>query len=190
MKRFFRVSAVMALLLTAACVTVNIYFPAAEIQKDAERVVKQAYGIEVEEGEAPGEGSWLRPDILELFGPSIAHAQDYVNLSNAATRGLESDVTATTQALAPYFSAGNVGIDASGFAALRDKSGLDMKQVGQVNRLVAADRKLKTALYQEKAKAAGTPDKVADVQGIFAQLWQRHVAAGTWIQTGSGWSQK
>lgn len=188
MKRMAKITAVLALMLTAACVTVNIYFPAAEVQKDAERVVKQAYGIE--EDKAPAEGSWLHPGLLDLFGPTTAHAQDYVNLSNAATRGLEKEVTATTRQLAPYYASGNVGIDSNGFAVLRDKGGLDMKSVGQVNRLVAADRQLKTALYQEKAKAAGTPGKVGEVQAIYAKLWQSYAAGGTWVQTGGGWTQK
>lgn len=188
MNKCMKIMAALALLLTAACVTVNIYFPAAEVQKDAERVVKQAYGIDEEK--TPAEGSWLRPGLLDLLGPQTAHAQDYVNLSNATTRGLEQQVTDITRQLAPYFKSGNVGIAADGYAALRDKGGLDMKQVGQVNRLVASDRQAKSALYQEKAKAAGTPDKVGEVQDIYAKLWQKHAASGTWVQSGSGWSQK
>ncbi len=188
MHKLLKIVATLALVLVAACVTVNIYFPAAELQKDAERVVKQAYGIE--EQKAPEEGSSLSPGLLDILGPATAHAQNYVELSNATTRGLEQQVVATTKQLAPYFSSGNVGLDNSGFAVLRDKGGLDMKQLGQVNRLVASDHKFKAELYKEKAKAAGTPGKVGDVQSIYANLWKQYAASGTWIQSGGSWAQK
>ncbi|MBU1248669.1 MAG: YdbL family protein [Proteobacteria bacterium] len=187
MRIIFKTTVMLAMLLTAACVTVNIYFPAAEVQKDAERVVKEAYGIEVT---PPKEGSWLSPDLLEFFGPTTAYAADYVNLTNAATRGLEAQLTANTQQLASFFASGAVGLDNDGFAILRDKGGLDMQAVGQVNRLVAADRSIKGDLYMEKAKAAGTPDKVGEVQQIYADLWKKYAAPGTYIQSGGGWSQK
>ena len=46
MKKATLVQAVLAALLAAACVTVNIYFPAAEVKQDAERVVQDVYGVE------------------------------------------------------------------------------------------------------------------------------------------------
>lgn len=184
MKRLFRVQAVLALLAMTACVTVNIYFPAAEVKKDAERVVKEVYGIEGEEA-APEESSWL-----EILGPASAHAQDYTSLSNAATRGLEQQLKQNHSQLAKYYASGNVGLDASGYATLRDNSGLSVQDVGQVNRLVQNDRGLKQQLYQEKAKAAKTPDQVGKVEAIYADLWKRMASPGTYIQSGGGWSQK
>jgi hypothetical protein len=195
-----KIATLLALAALAACVTVNIYFPAAEVRQDAERVVKEAYGIQVTtpapEGDAQqgtGAGSWLSPGVrqlLDILGPATASAQDYVNLNNAATRGLEAQVKDVTGSLAPYYASGNVGIDADGFATLRDNAGLDVKQVGQVNRLVAQDRAAKTALYKEKASAAGTPDKAAEVQRIYADLWKKYAASGTWVQNGSSWAKK
>lgn len=188
MKRFFRMQAVLALLLVTACVTVNIYFPAAEIKKDAENVVKRVYGLEGETQpgtEAPKEGSFL-----ELFAPTEAFAQDYQSFSNSVTRGIEQQLGQVYQQLQPYYAAGNVGLDSSGFAALRDKGGLNMQQVGEINRLVNQDRSLKTQLYQEKAKAAQTPDKVGQVQGIYADVWKSYAAPGTWVQNGGSWGQK
>ena len=62
MQRIFKSTVALALLLTAACVTVNIYFPAAEVRKDAERVVKEAYGL-------PGDATQPAP------APAAAPAQ-------------------------------------------------------------------------------------------------------------------
>jgi hypothetical protein len=188
MKRLFKVQAALVMLLVTACVTVNIYFPAAEIKKDAEDVVKSVYGIEGQQKpgtEAPKEGSWLN-----VIGPKEAFAQDYKSLSNSVTRGIGEQLKQLYPQLKPYLASGNMGLDENGFAVLRDKSGLNMQQVGEINRLAAQDRSLKMQLYQEKAKAAQTPDKVGDVQAIYADVWKGFAEPGTWIQDGGGWKQK
>ncbi|MGE4291743.1 MAG: DUF1318 domain-containing protein [Desulfovibrio sp.] len=188
MKRLFRIQAAVVLLLVTACVTVNIYFPAAEIKKDAESVVKDVYGIEgpsAPKGENPTEGSWLN-----IFAPKEAFAQDYRSLSNSVTRGIGQQLKQLYPQLRPYLLAGNMGFDNDGFAVLRDKSGLNMQQVGEINRLATQDKQLKTQLYQEKAKAAQTPDKVAQVQAIYADVWKGFAEPGTWIQNGGSWKQK
>ncbi|SKA73687.1 Protein of unknown function [Paucidesulfovibrio gracilis DSM 16080] len=188
MRRLFQIQGVFILLLVTACVTVNIYFPAAELKRDAEKVVKRVYGIEGQEEQesqesAPGQ-SWL-----ELLGPSVAHAQDYQSFSNSVTRGIEQQLGQVYKQLKPFYASGNVGLDQNGFATLRDKSGLNMQQIGSINRLISQDRSLKQQLYQEKAKAAQTPGKAGKVQAIYADIWKGYAASGTWIQDG-GWRQK
>lgn len=182
--RCWKVSVALVLLLVTACVTVNIYFPAAEVRQDAERVVKEAYGIEVEE-DRPGAGS-----LLDIFGPAEACAQDYVNLNNAATRGAEQKVIGNTKQLTPYYNAGNVGIDSGGFAVLRTQEGLGMQDVAAAQRLVQQDKQYKMDLYKAKAEAAGTPGKVGEVQRIYADVWRQYAQSGWWIQDGGGWRQK
>ena len=186
--RLLKVSAVLVPFLVVACVTVNIYFPAAEVRQDAERVVKEAYGIEVQEGQPesqPGAGS-----LLDIFGPTEACAQDYVNLNNAATRGAEQKVIGNTKELTPYFGSGHVGLDSGGFAALRTQEGLGMQDVAKVQRLVQQDKQFKMDLYKAKAEAAGTPNKVGEVQKIYAEVWKQYAQSGWWIQDSGGWRQK
>ncbi len=186
--RCWKISAALVLLLAAACVTVNIYFPAAEVRQDAERVVKEAYGIEVQEGQEGQDGG---SSGLHLFGPTEAYAQDYVNLNNAATRGAEQKVIGNTKQLTPFFQPGNVGLDSGGFAALRTQEGLAMPDVAAVQRLVQQDKQYKMDLYKAKAEAAGTPGKVGEVQSIYAEVWKQYAQSGWWIQDANGgWRQK
>ncbi|MDD4731101.1 MAG: DUF1318 domain-containing protein [Desulfovibrio sp.] len=194
MRQMIRVQWVLVLILVAACVNVNIYFPAAELKRDAENVAKRVYGIEDEQDADQGRQEESAPQgarsLLELLGPSPAFAQDYQSLSNSVTRGIEQQLGQVYKQLQPFYASGNVGLDQNGFAVLRDKSGLGMQQIGTINRLVSQDRSLKQQLYQEKAKAAQTPGNVGAVQNIYAEVWKDYAAPGTWIQQGGGWSRK
>ncbi|MGE4554393.1 MAG: DUF1318 domain-containing protein [Desulfovibrionaceae bacterium] len=197
MQRFVKSTVALALLLTAACVTVNIYFPAAEVRKDAERVVKEAYGLPGDATQpapaqpaAPAVSPTSSPSGLNLLGPASAWAQDYQSLSNAATRGAEQQVVANTRQLAPYFAKGNVGLDANGFAVLRSQDGLDLKQLAEAQRLAQQDKAFKQQLYRAKAEAAGTPGKAGEVQRIYAEVWKQYAQKGWWVQDSGGWRQK
>jgi len=79
----------LALALVAACVTVNIYFPAATVEKTADQIVSDVYGEKPPEPEngAPGEPkpsseARTRPalasrlaDLIERIGPAEAQAE-------------------------------------------------------------------------------------------------------------------
>lgn len=178
----------LALVLIGACVTVNIYFPAAEIKKDAAKVVDDVYGIDGEKEEQK-QGSSL--DFPSLFGPKAAHAQDYVNLTNSVTRGIRQQLKSNQSQLGPYFNSGVVGIDRNGFAAVRDAGGLGMKDMSMVKKLVNNDANLKRQLYQAKAEAANTPNEAGKVQAIYADEWRNKAHGGWWIQdNGGNWQQK
>jgi len=177
------------LALLGACVTVNIYFPAAEVEKAAESIVQDVYG---EEGQQSPEGSSSLEVMLAWFAPAVAHAADANTVSNAAIRNLKQSITQNHGKLAPYYKQGNVGIDNQGFLALRNQQGLNIQQVAQLKRLVNQDNQLRRQLYQEVARALGIQaNQVGKVQDIFAREWQAKAPAGYWIQDSSGaWKQK
>lgn len=188
--RFSQLGAAFALLLLlGACVTVNIYFPAAEVEKAAENIVNDVY----KEGEQqnPDDSSSLEV-LLAWFAPSVAHAADASTVSNAAIRNLKQRITGNHSKLAPFYKKGNVGIDNQGFLVLRNKDGLNIQQVAQLKRLINTDNQLRRQLYQEVAKALGIKQgQVGKVQDIFAREWQSKAPAGYWIQSGNGsWKQK
>src|SRR5512139_1890509 len=98
MKRAFAVLAFSSTVV-AACVTVNIYFPAPEVRAAAEQIVDETWGAaapgsqpgsapaESAPGTAPAPGAWHR-----LLGPSVAWAADAppnVDVSTAAIRALK-----------------------------------------------------------------------------------------------------
>ncbi|MGZ8450330.1 MAG: hypothetical protein ACXWWV_12190, partial [Candidatus Deferrimicrobiaceae bacterium] len=106
----FSVLAVFALI--AGCVTVNIYFPAAEVQKTAAKIVDEVYQEKKEpQTQEPSEKprSWNDGDrilgILRLarFGPAPAFAEEATTVSNAAIRGLREQIGQRHSELMPYY---------------------------------------------------------------------------------------
>jgi uncharacterized protein YdbL (DUF1318 family) len=180
--------------LAVACVTVNIYFPAAEVRRDAERIVEDVYGgLEEENGaDQPGTGqeSSLLMFLADMFGPATAHAQDVTATSNAAIRGLKQRISKNLQQLAPFLNKGNVGIDRNGYLTLRNNSGMAVSDVAKVKQLVSSDRGLRDQLYAEVARARNT-DQVNKVREIFAEMWRGQARSGWFVQQDNGsWTRK
>lgn len=174
--------------LLSACVTVNIYFPAAKVQRTADQIVDEVY--KGQGGEAgKGDSSWLR--LLEFIGPRPAHAADATTVSNASIRALKDQIAQRHASLKPHYDAGRVGIGKDGMLVVRGADGLDVRQVAQLRRLVAADNDARQKLYQEVAAALGQPDQVAKVRSIFAQAWRDKAQGGWWVQGDNGaWRKK
>ncbi len=203
MKRFARrvmiVLSAGALLAAAACVTVNIYFPAAEVEKTAENIVKDVYGKKAPDADAQPEGESLENSdssslevFLAWFAPANAWAQQAISVSNAAIRGLKAQIANNHKQLAPFYDQGAIGITNDGMVAVRNTDGLPAPKVAQLKRLVAADNQARSQLYGEVARALNIdPGQVGKVKGIFAQQWQSQAQPGWWIQDGSGnWQKK
>lgn len=199
MHRFRRQSlplGVAALALVAACVTVNIYFPAAKVEKTARQIVDEVY--QEKEGKTPPPQSllrqeWLRPGTwLAWLGPRPAYAEEATTVSNAAIRALKAKIIQRHEQLLPYYKQGQVGINKEGYLEVRDTAGLSLPQVASVRRLVEADNADRARLYQEVAKALDLqPQQVKQVQEIFAREWRDKAQSGWWIQTDAGqWKPK
>ena len=93
--------------------------------------------------------------------------------------------------LGPSLDAGQVGIDANGYLALRSTDGLGLKQRAEIKRLVDAENQDRKRLYQEIAKANGLPDKAGEIEAIFSESWRDKAAKGWYLQDAKGnWSQK
>lgn len=178
----------------AACVTVNIYFPAAKVSKAADTIVDDIYSPDEKEQKGTGEQNSLLMNALYAMGaaltPTAAHAEDATSISNAAIRGLKAQMEQNHGQLAPFYASGNIGISKDGSLALRNTDGLPMKQLASLKRLVSAENGLRKSLYAEVAKALDTTE-VGKVQGIFAEKWRSHARQSWWIQDNSGrWLQK
>ena len=176
-----------ALMLMVSCVTVNIYFPAAQVEQRADEIVSKAYEeVEEQEPAEDDQSSLSLSRILAWFGPAEAHA------SSAVTRGLESEVAANFAQLAPYFDTGNLGFDNQGYIAIRNMDGISMQDQGKVRLLVDKDNKTREELYRAVAEEEGAdPSHFDRVKQIFAADWQERAKPGWWVQDGSGgWRQK
>ncbi len=190
-----------ALAVVMGCVTVNIYFPAAKVEKTAEKIVDEVYQPKTEPPppEEKGKPQSLNEGavraglaLLEWLGPAPAFAEEATTVSNAAIRALKEQIATRHQELRPYYQAGQVGINKDGFLEVRGTAGLGLPQVANLRRLVDADNAARRQLYDEVAKALGLqPGQVSQVRRIFARQWRDKAQPGWSIQTDAGqWIKK
>lgn len=197
----FRLSLLAAFALIAACVTVNIYFPAAKVEKTAEKIVDEVYQEKkapapAEQKEKPqsrndGDVSDIAIRLARL-GPAPAFAEEATTVSNAAIRALKDQIAQRHQELLPFYQQGKVGITKDGFLEVRGTEGLALPQVAALKRLVDADNAARRQLYEEVAKALNLkPEQVPQVRQIFAKQWRDKAQSGWWVQGDNGqWARK
>ncbi len=188
MRKVFRFSTVLAVLFTAACVTINIYFPAEQVRGAADRIVDEVWSERLREG-APAPQTNPGSSFLRIIGPSVAYAQD-IDITTPEIRAIREAMRERSGSLFPYLDAGNVGVGADGFLKVRTTEGLDLRARGEVTRLVNAENEDRSRLYREIARANGFPDRVDEVRQIFAETWRQRAAAGWYLERNGGWVQK
>jgi len=195
------ISVLAVLALVAGCITVNIYFPAAQVQKTAEKIVDEVYQEKreppipepAEKPRSSNEGDAFRGIVrLARFGPAPAFAEEPTTVSNAAIRGLKEQIGQRHRELLPFYQQSQVGITRDGFLEVRGTSGLGLPQVAALRRLVDADNAARRQLYEEVAKALNLkPEQVSQVRKIFAKQWRDKAQAGWAIQADDGqWGRK
>ena len=197
---------IVSLLLLAACVTVNVYFPAAAAENAADRFIRDVYG-ESGKGPAPeqqqepaadsqsmqhGQGDTGTLTAVLNFLVSPAHAQQPdINISTPGINKLKNSMSARHEKLKPYYESGAVGMDRNGFITIRDDSAIPLKDRNTVKKLVADENSDREALYREVARANGHPEWEEDIQAIFASRWVANAPSGWWYKDSSGkWVQK
>ena len=175
-------------LFALSCVTVNVYFPAAEVEAAADRIVEKVYA---EEPAAPSSTSWLGP-LRRMFAVGVAYADIDIDVSTPVIRALLANIEKRHAKLKPFYASGSVGITRVGYLETRALDALALREKATLNKLVRAENTDRKALYQEivKANALGAED-VADVERIFAAKWRSKAGTGWWIQADDGtWKQK
>jgi uncharacterized protein YdbL (DUF1318 family) len=186
-----------AIFFTSACVTVNIYFPAAAVERAADQIVKETWGGAAEPAKnvpPPQSRNWQPFSQMVSFDfLSAAHAQEAdINVSNPAIRALKDSIKQRSEAIRPYMDRGNVGIAQDGLLAIRSSDGLSLKERADIKQLVDAENSDRESLYAEIAKANNIArDSIPKIKSIFAKSWIDQARAGWWIQDGSGnWRRK
>ncbi|RMF22749.1 MAG: DUF1318 domain-containing protein [Deltaproteobacteria bacterium] len=180
----------------AACITVNIYFPAPEVRAAAEKIVDETWGgataapsgsEQPAEEVSPGTQGRLH---RWPFGAAVALAAGpapNINVETAAIRKLKAAMRERAAQLKPYLAAGNLGIGKDGMLVVRDLSGLDLRQKATIRRLVDAENRDRRSLYAEIARANDFgSDRIDDIAKIFAETWIRKAEGGWWVQSPDG----
>lgn len=181
----------------SACVTVNIYFPAAAVERAADQIVKETWGsvpAESPKTEQPQSRNFTPEAALAMLRlVSEAHAQEAdINVSNPAIRALKDSIRKRAELLKPYMDKGNVGITRDGLLAARTTEGLSLKERAEVQQLVDAENRDRETLYVEIAKANDIArDSVPKIKAIFAKSWVEQARPGWQIQDAQGnWRKK
>jgi uncharacterized protein len=188
-------------LVLAACVTINVYFPAAAAEKAADRIIEDIWGP----GQAPrpaGEpqtsngfdgGDALFAALrgaLDLTVPA-AHAQADIDISSPAIRALTASMKGRSKDLEPFFGSGAIGLTADGLVEIRDANAVPLADRNRVRKLVADENSDRNSLYREIAAANGHPEWESDIRSTFAERWVANARAGWYHKTKSGdWQKK
>lgn len=187
----------LAVFFYSACVTVNIYFPAAAVERAADQIVKETWGGPAEPAKTapqPQSNNATPPGQKVSFGfIGAAYAQEAdINVSNPAIRALKDSIRQRSEAIKPYMDRGNVGIGQDGLLVLRNTDGLSLKERADVKQLVDAENRDREALYAEIAKANNIPkDNIPKIKTIFAKSWIEQARPGWSIQDSQGnWRKK
>lgn len=173
-----------------SCVTINIYFPAEELRGAADKIVEEVWG---DQESTPAEMTPQPPgsSFLQLLQPASAYAAQDIDISTPAIRAIKQSIKQRSGKLVELLQAGQVGIGADGLLAVRSTDGMDLKQRGQANKLVKAENQDRLQLYKEIANANGFPEKVGEVQSIFADSWREQAHKGWYLEKADGsWAPK
>jgi len=205
MRRLLPLKIALLTLFVAACVTINVYFPAAAADKAADQfindVTKGASGTPPQSNYVPArpleESNLLVAaigDVLYALVPA-AHAQDAeaaLNVSSPAVTRIKSSMTARFPELEKFFASGAVGLTKDGMVEVRDLNAVALPDRATVKRLVAEDNADRAQLYAEIAKASNHPEWEGDIRKAFARGWVRTGAKPGWYyqDDGGAWKQK
>jgi uncharacterized protein YdbL (DUF1318 family) len=202
-----------ACLLMAACVTINVYFPAAAAEKAADQIIDAVTG-----GLPPAGGSGTRPGapaieppqtraapgddpsllvvalgrVLHALVPAAEAAEPNLDISSPEIRALTTSMNARFAQLQKYFDSGVIGMTQDGLIQVRDANAAPLPERAVVTRLVAEDNRDREALYTAIATANDHPEWAADIRKTFARRWvERGARAGWYYQdAGGGWTRK
>ena len=184
-------------LLLAACVTINVYFPAAEAQEAAREFVEKVIGEEApppaptpSEDETQSESGGLA--LLDfLISPAHAQAAD-ITLKTPAIRAIQDRMASRFQTqLEAHFESGALGFGRDGLLVMRDAAAVALKDRAAVNTAVADDNRDREAVYREIAVANGHAEWEAQIRETFAKQWIDSARAGWWYQdAGGSWKRK
>ena len=188
-------------LALAACVTINVYFPAAAAEKAADRIIEDIWGPgQTKKPEGNEQTSIGRPSdglLLAAFSRALdlaipaAEAQADIDISSPAIRALTASMKARAAELDPFFDSGAIGLTTDGLVELRDPNSVPLADRTRARKLVGDDNQDRNNLYREIASANGHPDWEADIRSTFAARWIANARAGWYYKkSGGDWARK
>jgi uncharacterized protein len=192
-------------LALSACVTINVYFPAAAAEKAADKIIEDVWGSDKssestkrEDDKQTSVRETRTQDVLLAAAASVldfivapAHAQANLNIETPAIRQLTQSMEARHAQLKKYYDAGAIGLTRDGLVQVRDQNLVPLPERNAVRKLVAEENADRANLYREIATANGHTEWEADIRTTFAERWASKAPAGWYFQDeGGAWKQK
>lgn len=192
-------------LFLSACVTINIYFPAAAAEEAARVIVRDVLKSEqqpeskpeAKEGEQdqsavePAGAGWrLAGHLVGLLVVPAQAAQADIDIDTPAIKRLRQSMSRRQQALQPHYRSGAIGFDQSGRLSVRDLKVVPLKERNKLKKLVADENRDRDALYREIARANGHPEWEQDIRNTFSRIWVEEAPGGYWYKKGGSWKKK
>jgi uncharacterized protein len=170
-------------LALSACVTINVYFPAAAAEKAADKIIEDVWGGDKSSSEsetkreenkqtAVRDSAGAQPMLLAAaasvldFIVTPAHAQANLNVDTPAIRQLTQSMEARHGQLKKYYDAGSIGLTRDGLVQVRDQNLVPLPERNGVRKLVAEENADRSNLYREIAAANGHTEWEAEAGGI------------------------
>ena len=193
-----KIPLISALFLTA-CVTINIYFPAAAAEQVADEIIQDIQSTGPEQPQSkllpqPHLSEW-QISFYTLVDKAIsvlitsAHAEANLSVDSADIRRIQASMHNRFPELKVFYDKGVIGIKSDGL--LTTKGNISLKDRNKVNKLIKAENKDRNNLYQAIAKANKHPEWSEQIKSTFAKKWVSNAQSGWWYQTSKGsWKQK
>jgi uncharacterized protein YdbL (DUF1318 family) len=194
--------------LAAACVTVNVYFPEAEVRDLSKQIEQEVRRQSAEQSgqvppppppaEAPpqggsGGGGATLLDLLTGTTPAMAQAVAQPEITNPAIRKIIDSRAARLADLRRYFDQGVIGENNKGLVEVRSREALsDLKARAEVERLVRAENTDREELYKEIAAAKNVDlSQLPRIRETYAATLRQYATPGDWVQQPDGtWTKK
>jgi uncharacterized protein len=189
--------------LLSACVTINVYFPAAAAEKAADRIIEDVWGNDAQKpatqsdkrsyldaGDAQRVLLAAAGAVLNFVVPT-ANAQADLNIATPVVKQLTQSMETRHTQLKKYYDSGAIGLTRDGLIEVRDQNLVPLPERNAVRKLVADENADRASLYREIAGANGHPEWETDIRNTFAERWIGKASAGWYVQDASGgWKQK
>lgn len=209
------ISILAGLPLLAACVTINVYFPAVAAEKAADRIIEDVWGPNARDNGAPENGASGGSDggddasqsrrapandstaavaaarVLGWLVPAAHAAEPNIDINTPAIKRITRSMEQRHSQLKPYYESGAIGLTGDALVAVRDLNSVPLPKRSQLKQLVSAENEDRNALYREIAKANDHPEWESDIRDVFAKRWVEKAPSGWYYRTDGGdWKQK
>jgi uncharacterized protein YdbL (DUF1318 family) len=186
-------------MLLSACVTINIYFPAAAAEKAADQIIKGIQENAPSKNPEPKAqlSDWqlaiypgIEMTLNQLVSPAQAADAD-LDIDSEEIRKLQAGMKGRFNSLSNFYSKGFIGIKRDGLLGVKDASNIPLKDRNEANKLVSAENNDREALYRAIANANGHPEWYEQIKTTFAERWVSNAKDGWWYEVANNnWKKK